>query len=53
MSVTIPGAFVVNDLNDGGGISPGVPILAAPLQTMAGNHNFMRAQYTPPIFHAV
>ena len=53
MTVTIATTYSATDLNEGGGVSPGVPILAAPLQTLAANHNFARARFTPPIFYAL
>jgi len=53
MTVAIESAYTVFDPNEGAGFSPGVPIVATPLQNMAKNHNFMRARFTPPIFYAL
>jgi len=49
MAVTINAAYTPVDLVDGAGCAPGTQILAAPLQTVAGNHNFLGATYRPPV----
>ena len=49
MAVSIPAAYTAIDLVDGAGTAPGTQILAAPLQTVAGNHNFLGATHRPTI----
>ena len=49
MAVTIPAAYTAIDLVDGAGTAPGTQILAAPLQTVAGNHNFLGATHRPTV----
>ncbi len=49
MAVTIPAAYTAIDLVDGAGAAPGTQILAAPLQTVASNHNFLGATHRPTV----
>ena len=49
MSITIPTTYSLEDLTVGEGIASGQLITASGLSTIADNHNFIGANYRPPV----